>query len=297
MNNPTSAPESNGSKIAAAAAVTVLCWASAFIAIRSAGPHYSAGSMALLRMLVGTIALGFIVLRNGFVAPPKKAWLGIAAWGIGWFCLYNLALNQAERMIDAGTAAMLVNLAPLMVIVIGGFLGEGFTKALLIGAPISFFGVVLIGMQHSGNATLSGLLLALLAAVLYAGCTLIQKQLLKTVDSVTLTWTGAALGTAALLPWTGAMIHDLGHAPASATASGIYMGIFPTAIAFTTWAYVLKRSSAGKTSATTYVVPALAILMGWALLGETPTALTIIGGVLCLLGVFITRLAPRAGRA
>lgn len=227
---------------------------------------------------------------DGFVRPPKKAWVGVAAWGVGWFCLYNLALNQAERMIDAGTAAMIVNLAPLMVIVIGGFLGEGFPKALVIGAPISFLGVSLIGLQNSGHATLSGLALALAAAVLYAGCTLIQKQLLKTVHAGTLTWVGAALGTVALLPWVGQLVTDASSAPASATWAVVYMGIFPTVIAFTTWAYVLQRTSAGRTSATTYVVPAITIVMGWLLLGETPTWLTILGGVLCLLGVFVTRL-------
>ena len=161
----------------------------------------------------------------------------------------------------------------------------------MIGAPISFLGVVLIATQsRGGHVELSGLALALLGAVMYAGCTLGQKRLLARVDSTTLTWLGAVAGTIALLPWAGRLASDLQTAPTSATWWVVYLGTFPTAIAFTTWAYVLARTSAGRTAATSYIVPALAIAMSWLLLSEAPTLVTVIGGVLCLVGVAITRL-------
>ena len=286
-------PRARGSLVLLAALVTVVLWASAFIGIRGAGPHYDPGALALLRMAVGTVALTLIALRHGIRMPERKRWWLVAVWGVGWFCIYNLALNAAERTLDAGTAAMVVNLAPLMVVVFSGiFLREGFPRPLLIGAPIAFSGVVLIGMNSKTDAgpDVTGLLLALLAAVMYAGCTLLQKHLLTTgVDSTTLTWLGAAAGTVALLPWTGSLVGALQTAPVDATLWVVYLGIFPTAIAFTTWAYVLQRSTAGQTSATTYVVPAIAILLSWAILGEVPTPLMLLGGALCLLGVLVTR--------
>ena len=292
------APRSRASLVLIAALVTVLLWASAFIGIRGAGPHFDPGALALLRMAVGTVALGIIALRHGIRLPARRHWPLVAVWGIGWFCIYNLALNSAERTLDAGTAAMVVNLAPLMVVVFSGlFLREGFPKPLLIGAPIAFLGVVLIGMNSSTSAGLdiTGLLLALLAAVMYAGCTLLQKHLLTSgADATTLTWLGAVAGTVALLPWVGRLVTDLQTAPLDATLWVVYLGIFPTAIAFTTWAYVLQRSTAGQTSATTYVVPAIAILMSWMILGEVPTLMMFIGGALCLLGVLITRMRRRA---
>ncbi|KJL25234.1 putative DMT superfamily transporter inner membrane protein [Microbacterium oxydans] len=291
------APKKQGALVLAAALVTVVLWASAFIGIRGAGPHYDPGALALLRMAVGTAVLTIIAVRHGIHIPARRHWLLIAAWGIGWFCVYNLALNSAELTLDAGTAAMVVNLAPLMVVVFSGlFLREGFPKPLVIGAPIAFLGVVLIGMNSTTSAgpDITGLLLALLAAIMYAGCTLVQKRLLTSgVDSTTLTWLGAGVGTIALLPWLGSLIGSLQSAPLDATLWVVYLGVFPTAIAFTTWAYVLQRSTAGQTSATTYVVPAIAILMSWAILGEVPTPLMFLGGALCLLGVLITRLRWR----
>ncbi|MBS1699296.1 MAG: DMT family transporter [Actinobacteria bacterium] len=298
----TPAPRRNGALVLAAAVVTVVLWASAFIGIRGAGPHFDPGALALLRMLVGTVALTVIALRKGVRLPPRRQWPLAAVWGIGWFCVYNLALNAAEHTLDAGTAAMVVNLAPLMVVVFSGlFLREGFPKPLLVGAPIAFLGVVLIGLNssvHGGAFDIVGLLLALLAAVMYAGCTLLQKHLLTAgADATTLTWLGAAAGTVALLPWSGDLVGTLQTAPLDATLWVMYLGVFPTAIAFTTWAYVLQRSTAGQTSATTYVVPAIAILLSWLILGEVPTPLMFIGGALCLLGVLVTRLRRRPAAA
>lgn len=287
-------PRRQGPLVLAAALVTVVLWASAFIGIRGAGPHFDPGALALLRMAVGSAVLAIIALRHGIRLPERKlSWL-IAVWGVGWFCVYNLALNAAERTLDAGTAAMVVNLAPLMVVVFSGlFLREGFPKPLIVGAPIAFLGVVLIGMNSTTDAgpDITGLLLALLAAVMYAGCTLLQKRLLNAgSDATTLTFLGAVTGTVALLPWTGSLIGAVQTTPLDSTLWVVYLGVFPTAIAFTTWAYVLQRSTAGQTSATTYVVPAIAILLSWVILGEVPTPLMFLGGALCLLGVLVTRL-------
>ncbi|HEU0041136.1 MAG TPA: DMT family transporter, partial [Jiangellaceae bacterium] len=74
-----------------------------------------------------------------------------------------------------------------------------------------------------------------------------------------------------------------------ALAAVVYLGVFPTAIAFSTWAYALARTDAGRLTATTLTVPAIAIALSWALLGELPTVLGMIGGTLCLLGVAISR--------
>lgn len=290
------AEQHNSPRVFVAALVTVLCWASAFISIRAAGPHFDPGALSLLRMAVGSLALTVIAVARGVRIPARRDWPMLLGWGVGWFCVYNIALNTAERDIDAGTAAMVVNLAPLMVVIFSGiFLGEGFPRPLVIGAPVSFAGVVLIGLASSRSSgfQVGGLVLALVAAVMYAGCTLVQKRLLRTVDATTLTWLGAVAGTVALLPWLPRLLHDLHSAPAGATWNVVYLGVFPTAVAFTTWAYVLQRSSAGRTSATTYVVPALAIIMSWLFLGEAPTPMMLAGGVLCLVGVVITRMKWR----
>ena len=284
----------------AAAATTVVLWASAFVGVRAVGHDLSPGALALGRMLVGSLTLTVIVLvvrsRRGGPRPPGGRLLGaVALWGAAWFGLYNLVLNAAERHLDAGTTALLVNVAPVVVAVLAGLLlGEGFPGRLLAGMAIAFAGVVLIATTTSAGGTdLSGVLLGLLAALLYAGAAVAQKRLLARIDALTVTWLGAVAGTVALLPYLPTLVAELASAPASAVAGTAYLGVFPTAIAFLTWGYALSRTTAGRLAAATYAVPPIVVLLSWALLGEVPAPLALAGGVLCLAGVVVAT-RPRA---
>jgi drug/metabolite transporter (DMT)-like permease len=96
----------------------------------------------------------------------------------------------------------------------------------------------------------------------------------------------AAIGCAWAAP---SLVHGGESASASNVAWVVYLGLFPTAIGFVTWAYALARTSAGRLAATTYLVPAISILLGWAFLGETPAALAFAGGAVCLVGVAVAR--------
>ncbi len=230
------------------------------------------------------------------VQLPRGRTLGLLiAYGVLWFGLYTVCLNAAERHVDAGTAALLVNLGPILIAVLAGvFLREGFPRRLVTGLVIAFGGVLTIGLATStGQRDTTGVLLALAAAGLYAVGVLLQKQALAGTQALPATWLGCLAGAVACLPFAPALLHELAQAPGSATLGIVYMGVFPTAIAFLTWTYALSHTSAGKLATSSYVVPALAVLLSWLLLGETPAALAFVGGALCLAGVAITRLPAR----
>ena len=69
--------------------------------------------------------------------------------------------------------------------------------------------------------------------------------------------------------------------------------MFPTAIAFTTYAFALKHMSASNLGVTTYLVPPITIVMGVVFLGEAPPAMAYVGGALALVGVAVARRKPR----
>lgn len=221
---------------------------------------------------------------------PRGRTLGlIALWGVAWFGGYNVALNAAERLIDAGTAALLVSVAPILVAVAAVLvLGERLTRRLGVGVTVAFAGVALIAASgFTGQADEMGVALAVLSAVLYAFGVLLQKRLLARVDAATMTWLGALAGTVALLPFAPALLDELATAPTAATLGMLYLGVFPTAIGFLTWGYVLSRWTAGRTTAATYLVPPVTVLLSWTLLGEVPALLALLGGALCLTGVVL----------
>ena len=283
---------------ALAVVTTVLLWASAFVVIRSAGEVFSPGPMALLRLGAGSVVLVAIALRYRRPLPRGRALGLVIGYGLAWFAGYTVLLNWAEQHLDAGTAALLVNFAPILVAIFAGlFMAEGFPRPLVVGILIAFTGVVTIAFGGSGGGANDwiGVVLGLFTAVLYAIGVLMQKVALRTVDAVTATWVGCVAGFLAVLPFSGVALHELAEAPASSILGVVYLGVGPTAIAFTTWAYALARTDAGKMAATTLVVPAIAILLSWIFLGEVPTLLGFVGGALCLGGVVVSRRA-RLGR-
>lgn len=282
-----------------AAAVTMVLWASSFIAIRAIAVDYSPGAMALGRLVVGAVALSAVAVWRraaGRIQIPRgRPLVLVMIYGALWFGIYAVALNAAERHLDAGTAALLVNVAPIIVAVLAGlFLAEGFPRSLVAGVIIAFAGVIIITVATStGTMDTAGVLLGLAAAVLYAAGVLVQKKALATVDPFSATWLGCLFGVVVCLPFAPSLVGELGTAPPSATAGIVYLGLFPTAIAFSTWAYALSRTSAGKLSASSYLVPGLAVLMSWLILSEVPAPLALAGGALCLVGVAVTRLPGR----
>ena len=278
-----------------AAAVTVVLWASAFVAIRSAGHDFSPGALALGRLLPAAAVLGLISLSQRVGWPPRAAWPGIAATGVLWFGVYMVALNAGEQHVDAGTAAMVVNIGPILIALLSGWLlRERLPRPLILGITVSFAGVILVGIATStgSHPSLAGVLLCLLAAVAYSVAVVSQKPALRHASALQVTTFGCAVGALACLPFTGQLVSQLATAPLTATLSVAYLGVFPTALAFTTWAYALSKTSASKKGATTYLVPALTVLMSWAILGQVPGWLALVGGMLCLAGVALSRLRP-----
>jgi len=293
----TAAPTTSW-RVPTAIVATLVLWASAFVGIRAIGDSFSPGPMALLRLTVGSLALTAIALLrrdNPARLPSRRSAALVATYGVLWFAGYTVVLNAAERHLDAGTAAMLVNVAPILVAVAAGaLLGEGWPRPLLVGIAVSFTGVMIIGLGGaSGRIDRLGIVLGLVTAVLYAAGVLVQKVALRTTGSFTATWLGCLVGTVVLLPFAPQAWTELLHAPTTAVAAVVYLGIFPTAVGFALWAYALTRVDAGVMASTTLSVPGIVVLMSWAFLGELPTATALLGGALCLLGVAASRRRSR----
>lgn len=285
-------PDDRPRAAAAAALLTVTLWASAFVGIRTAGHHFAPGALALGRLLIGSVALGLVVLVRREPLPARRDLPGIALCGALWFALYSVILNDAERRIDAGTASMLVNTGPIVIALLAGvLLREGFPRRLLAGCAVAFAGVAVIAVatSHDGLRPSWGAVLCLLAACAYAGGVVIQKPLLARVSPLQMTWLACTAGALVTLPFAGSLAHEATRAPASSLGWLVYLGIGPFAIGFIAWAFALARTTAGRMGSTTYLVPPIAILLGWLLLGETPPALALAGGALCLGGVALAR--------
>jgi drug/metabolite transporter (DMT)-like permease len=289
------ADESRDWRPLAAALVAVCLWSSAFVGIRAAGRTISPGALALGRLLIGTGLLGVLVLRRAVVRPSPRDLALLLIAGVLWFGVYNVALNTAERTVDAGTAAMIINIGPLMILALAAvFLGERVTPALLLGGVVACAGVVVIGFGTArGRAPLFGVILCILATAASAAGVVAQKPVLARVSALQVTWTCCAIGALCCLPWVPALVRDVRAAPPTDLAWMVYLGVFPTSVAFTTWAYALARGAASRLATLAYLVPPVTIAMSWLILDEVPTGLAVLGGAVCLVGVALARRTPR----
>lgn len=290
---PANTSESRDWRPLAAALVSICLWSSAYVGIRAATRTIAPGALALGRLLIGSALLGALLARRGAIRPTRREVGLLCLAGMLWFGLYNVALNTAERAVDAGTAAMVVNIAPLLIMALAAlFLEERLTSGLLIGGAVAFLGVICIGLAtRSGNAPWWGVLLCIVATTASAGGVVAQKPVLARVSALQVTWTCCVIGAICCLPYAATLAHDVRTAARGDLAWMAYLGVFPTSVAFTTWAYALARGTASRLAATAYLVPPITIGMSWLILGEVPQLVAILGGALCLGGVIFARRA------
>jgi drug/metabolite transporter (DMT)-like permease len=136
-------------------------------------------------------------------------------------------------------------------------------------------------------------LLCLVSALAYAISLVLQKPLVGRLSAIQVTWLACTIGAISCLPFAGDLVSQAQDAPASSIWWLIYLGVFPTAIAFSTYAFALKHMSAGNLGVTTYLVPPITIVLGVIFLGEAPATMAYAGGALALVGVAVARRKPR----
>jgi drug/metabolite transporter (DMT)-like permease len=236
-----------------------------------------------------------VAVTRGLPRPTGRDWVGLVVIGVLWFGVYNVALNQGEHHVDAGTSVMLIQISPVLIALLATmFLGERFTLWLGIGLALAFGGVALISLaQPNGQNELVGVLLCLLAALVYSISLVVQKPLVSRLSALHVTWIACTIGAVVCLPFAGRLADDTQHASASDVWWVVYLGLFPTAIAFTTYAYALRHMTASSLGVTTYLVPPITIVMAWAFLGEVPPPMAFVGGALALVGVAVARRKDR----
>lgn len=280
--------------VLAAIVTAMVMWAAGFVIVRYIRPYYGAGEVVLARFGGAALLLVPLMARQRPALPSRRDGAAIVVVGLTWFGLNNFMLNAGE-LIDAGTAAMLANVAPVFVAIVAVLaLRERLGRALIAGLIVAFAGAIVIGWSsghHSGG--LGGAALCFFSAVPYTVAVVVQKPLLKRVSALALTWGGFVVCTLVFLPFAPDLAHEVGRAPAKDTVLLVFAVVGPTAVAFTCWAFALTYSSLAAQTVSTYLIPVLAVLIGWIALAEAPTSLVLLGGALCLGGVAIAQRGQR----
>ena len=271
----------------AAVGAAVLFGASAYAAIGDALGSYSPGPLALLRMLVASATLAIYASLWGLRLPEARDLPAVALAGLFAFALYNVALNYGQLTASAGAASLIIASIPIFTALLAAaFLGERLDAMGWSGIAVGFSGVALITVGEGGGFGIdAGAIYVLLAAVSASVYFAFQKPYLERYGSLPFTayaiWAGALL----LLPFLPALVREASSAPPEATLAVVYLGLFPTIVAYATAAYVFSRLPASRAVTLEYLFPPVAIVIAYLRLGEIPSLLSVIGGAVALVGV------------
>ncbi len=281
--------------------VVLLClvWGSTWVVIQEGledlPPLTSAGARFALAF-VALCALAPLLHRwEKGDAPPPGVWIpvGTLNFGISYAVVY-----LTETVLPSGLVCVLWAVFPLMM----GFAGHWLLDEKLrarqwIGLLIGFLGVALLFVTDldafGPEAIPMALFLFVSPAVSVAGQVVLKRRA-KQMSSVLINRN--AMGFGALLLCTSALLFERDAATEwtpAAIGSIVYLALFGTVMAFTLYFWLLRHASATGLSTITFLTPAVALLLGWALRDEAITMTSIAGSALILVGVALAILRRR----
>ncbi len=269
---------------------TVSLWASAFVGIRAGLESYSPGGLALFRFIIASTCVFFIYhFRSREKTMPLKDILRAMLIGVIGIGLYNFTLNSGELSVPSGPACFIVSQSPVISTLLAlFFLGERLNFLRIIGMLVSVGGVTLIAAGINEGFTFNlGLFYILVATVVGCLYTIFQKPLLKKYHAIDVTAYAIWGGTLSLVMYAPELPQAIMHATVSSTIAVIYLGIFPAAIAYVLWGMALAKIPASRAVSFLYFSPIIATLLGWIWLNEIPMMLSVLGGLVALLGVWV----------
>ena len=275
-------------------------WGSAFFAIKVGLNDFSPTGVASLRLIIASIFLLFLfyIQKKDIIFTKQVIFLLIIIGIIGNFIPFYL-ISWAEQFIPSSTAGMLMAIGPIITLVMSHFLtkNEKFSLMKLISIIIGLIGVFFIFNINSLNNILNtssidilAKLLVILAAFGYMLSNIIAYEKLNDIDSFSITTFATTFGAIFSLPF---FVYDLSindfnyDFEINSVYAIIYLGIFPTAIAFQFRYYITKTSGPVFLSYVAYLIPVFAVIWGYILLSEKIGLQSLIGIFLILLGVYL----------
>jgi len=270
---------------------SVFLWGSSFTLIRSAIKYYSPGELAFLRFFIASILLFFVLVFSKSKLPKLYDIFWFLLCGLIGISFYHITLNAGEKSITAGTAGFVASTTPVFTAILGYFfLKEKIKVISWVGLAISMIGVGLISLSENISGEFNiGSLLVLLSALSGSIYVIFQTKLLKRYSALEVAAYSILAGTLFLLYYAPDVVNKAPDVPFQATIEVIYLGIFPAALAYLIWTYILpKFPNATLPTTYLYLIPVVSLCFAYLWIHEIPTIYQISGGFITLAGIVLS---------
>jgi len=205
-----------------------------------------------------------------------------AALPIYWGLLYE----------TSGIGAILTYTQPLFVLCLSVlFLQIQARPVRLLGALVGFSGVIALSIGRAGSIQVSaniGDALLLLGAFLWAVTLVFYKKSLSDVDPILTSVIQQALGAAILLPLTVGVEGFSFPLAQPYLIMILYLSIFPSGATAFLWYYLIRQEDLTVLSVSSFLVPMIAVFLGWLLLSENIQPVSLLGMAMIIIGLYLT---------
>ncbi len=278
--------------------VVVLLWAANLPLAKEAMREYSPMSFNAVRIPLSALLLWIpmLLLKRRIHLQPRDIWKILVLGIIGNVFYLTLFIHGLE-LTKAGNVGLLMSVGTVFTALLSRLLGHEYQdRRVWAGIFLSFGGVAVILLESAefavGTGTLVGDLITLAAACCWSVYTVFSKTLMKNYSPLTFTTLTLSVGAFALFFLSLPDLMDLNWGQIS-TKSYLELGyssIFSLAVAYSIWFYCVDRLGSTKTAIYINLVPFGTLLFAWFFIGEEVTLLQILGGILILTGIYLTKL-------
>ncbi len=275
---------------------TVVMWSANFVIVKSAIGVLGPLTFTSARYVVAALTLFLLVrVRLGPVRPPTRDALTMLGLGMLGFGAYQVLWSVGLTQITAGNSALIIAAAPVLTAILAAIVGlDRLTPPKLLGALVAFLGVAVViaaGHELALGSSLVGSALTLAASVLWAVYTVAATRMLRQVDPLQATTWAVLGGMLFLLPF-GAW-EMLTSPPVTVTVPSLvailYSGALAAGIANVFLFNAIRLVGPTRVTVSQFLVPFGAVLLGAWLLDEPVGPAQVVGGVVIVLGVWLTR--------
>ena len=275
-------------------------WGSAFIAIKISLQYFSPASVASYRLISASIFLLVFYVIGQYKTSLTKYDLAMLIFvGIAGNFLPFYLISWSEQHIQSSTAGILMGVGPILTLILSHFFtkDDRFTISKFVSICIGFIGVLFIfeidslfNISSSNSIQLLSKFLIILAALGYMISNIVAYNTLKHIDSFSITFFATFFGALVSIPFLVlSEFSQPSYIRVESVLPILYLGLFPTALAFQLRYHITKTSGPVFLSYVAYLIPIFAIIWGFLLLSEKINYSSIIGIFLILFGVYVGR--------